>query len=140
MDTLHAKNGYLYIIGCLMRPGVLTFATDLEYHHYPPDTDLNDAYNIYRITYAEAPFYIIEIPSKDYKIAEQVAAIMNLKLQNGKPYNALAGEFRLACDSHSCFSLETLDHTAMPDDASKALRCEYEIVCKKIKSNVEDQR
>lgn len=114
MDHLQAKMGYSYIIGCLTRPGVVMFTTKLEYMHYPPNTELNDGYNIFRIMYAGAQFCIIEIPSADCQVAEQLAKECNLKFVNGKPYNATSEEFRLACDSRSCFTLETIDHTMLP--------------------------
>jgi hypothetical protein len=129
MDTLHAKRGHIYIIGCLMRPGALTFATELEYKYYTPNTDLNEAYNIFRIQYAETPFFIIEVPgaSTDRTIIDTLSASLNLKLQNGKPYNVNSGEFSLACDSQSCFTLETLDHSKIPKDQRAHLVKEYEL-------------
>lgn len=119
MDHLHAKRGYIYIIGCVTRPGVILFSVKLEFGHYPPESDLNDEYNIFRIQYSEAMFCIIEIPATDYAVAEKIAGECNLKLVNGKPYNAMTGEFSLACDSQSCYTLETVNHTLLPCTGEK---------------------
>lgn len=119
MDHLQAKRGCTYIIGCVTRPGVILFSVKLEFGHYPPNSELNDGYNIFRIQYAGAMFCIIEIPSTDFAIAETVARECNLKLVNGKPYNAESGNFRLACDSQSCFTLETVDHALLPANGTE---------------------
>lgn len=111
MDSLHAKKGCIYIIGCLTRPGAVPFAVDLEHKHYPPDSSLNDAYGLFRIDYAGGPYYILELPHKDYDLIDSMLYEYKLKLVNGKPFNAEAGEFRLACDSTACFTLESTDHS-----------------------------
>lgn len=119
MDHIYAKSGYLYIIGCLYRPGTLTFATELEHRYFPPsDTELNDLYTIFQLNYCEMPWYVIEVPNHTMKILEKLAKECKLKLVNGKPTqiqgndgNKVNGvnEFNLLCSAESCFTLET-DH------------------------------
>jgi len=126
MNELHAKAGQLYIIGCTMRPGTVTFATELEQQYFPPDTDINELFNIFLLQYSDTPHYIIEIPKSSYRIAEALAEELNLRLVNGKPYNTQAGPFGLVCSADSCFTLEIADHSKLPSELTDFLEGEYE--------------
>lgn len=122
MDNLHAKQGYIYIIGCTARLGSLRFATRLEYDQYPPDTPLNDSYNLFHTFYNSVPFYIIEIPNLDYQNVQKLAQECNLKLVPGKPCTPGTDSFGLACNAESCFTLETLDYTDLEQISSEDMR------------------
>jgi hypothetical protein len=126
IDTLHAKQGHFYLIGCTARPGALRFATQLEYHHYTPETPLNDQYNIFHTIYNKTPFYIIEVPSTDRIQIDKLATKCNLKLVNGKPFAPGQDSFRLVCDGSLCFTLETLDHSILPHDLHTMMKKEYD--------------
>ena len=119
-----ARQGCIYLIGCLYRPGALRFATSLESVYFPPDTDANDDYNIYQINYCNLPHYIIEVPCDCYEKAVKLATMYNLKLVNGKPNNPAADEFRLSCAGDQCFTLETLDMSLLPADLHEVLSAE----------------
>lgn len=112
MDQLHARSGCIYIIGCLLRPGTLTFATDLEHTYFSPDTDVNDLYNIFQLQYCGMPYYIIEIPHSSYQIAKTLADALGLKMVNGKPSSVGQAQpsdppFGLVCSASHCWTLET---------------------------------
>jgi hypothetical protein len=126
MDQLVAKQGYIYLIGCTIRPGALRFATQLEYTHYPPQTPLNEMYNIFHTVYNKSPFYIVEVPTTDHEKIVELATECNLKLVNGKPFAPGQSSFRLVCDSASCFTLETLDLCILPPDLRPLLKKEYD--------------
>jgi hypothetical protein len=107
MDILTARNTSCYIIGALDRPGTLLFATELEYQKYPPDTDLNDLYNIFFTKYGDAPHFIIEIPKADMEfICTEFIKSYNLVLQNGLPFGT-RGKFPLICNDTQAWTLET---------------------------------
>lgn len=117
MDTLHAKTGCVYIIGCLFRPGTLSFAVDLEHTYFEPDTDRNDLYQIFHLKYQNMPWYIIEIPANTMNIAEKLALECKLRLVNGKPTATGSGsgsgsEFGLLCSAEHCFTLESTEHNS----------------------------
>lgn len=129
---LHGKTGNIYLIGCLLRPGSLKFATELEHTYFCPDSDDNDLYNIYRLSYCKLPYYIIEIPVTSFKIAEKLATLCNLKLVNGKPYNSKSGPFRLTCSADSCFTLEAHDNYVESGSLSEILHQEHKDVKKNL--------
>ena len=133
MDELVSKKGNIYIIGCLLRPGTLKFATELEHTYFPPDTDRNDFYNIFRISYCNMPYYIIEIPSHSLEIVKKLANSLDLNVINGKPYNNEQGSFRLACNAESCFTLETKSYENM-GNWQEILKKEQQEVCLKMKN------
>ena len=133
MDELKSKKGNVYIIGCLLRPGALKFSKELEYNYFPPDTDNNEYYNIFQLSYANMPYYIIEIPENSINIAEKLAKNFNLKFVNGKPYSKQEGGFRLLCNPESCFTLETTSYENIRDWREN-LREEQHDVCLKIKN------
>lgn len=128
--SIQAKAGQIYVIGCLLRPGTLTFATQLEYEYFSPDTEANDLYQIFQLHYCHMPYYIIEIPRGSYAVAEGLANTLNLKLVNGKPTSSdpSVQPFGLVCSATSCFTLETADHTNT--DWSAQLIAEQENVLK----------
>jgi hypothetical protein len=134
--SIHAKAGQIYIIGCLLRPGTLTFATKLEYDYFAPDTEANDLYQIFRIQYCDMPYYILEIPSGSYGVAERLADSLNLKLVNGKPTSTdpSTPSFGLVCSATSCFTLETKSFEVFEEGSdhvwSKQLIVERENVLK----------
>lgn len=125
MDQLVAKQGYIYLIGCTIRPGAVRFATQLEHLHYAPQTQLNELYNIFHTLYNKSPYYILEVPTTDHEKIVELAAECNLKLVNGKPFAPGQSSFRLICDSNSCFTLETLDLSILPSDLRPLLKKEY---------------
>ena len=133
MDELVSKKGNIYIIGCLLRPGTLKFATELEHTYFPPDTDSNDFYNIFRISYCNMPYYIIEIPSHCLEIVKTLANSLDLNVISGKPYNSEQGSFRLACNAESCFTLETKSYENM-GNWQEILKKEQQEVCLKMKN------
>lgn len=108
MEGMYAKSGCIYIIGCLLRPGTLSFATQLEYDYFPPDTDENDLYNIFRLQYCGAPYYIIEVPHHSHTVANALASKLGLKMVHGKPTSSDGPPFALLCGAESCFTLETV--------------------------------
>lgn len=115
MDTLHAKSGCIYIIGCLLRPGALSFAVDLEHKYFEPDTDRNDLYQIFHVKYQNMPWYIIEIPADSFDITDKLATECKLRLVQGKPMSGSMGsgsgsEFSLLCSADHCFTLESTEH------------------------------
>jgi hypothetical protein len=112
-DIIQTKAGYMYIICHLFRPGGITFATELEHRHYPPDEVINDLFTIFNITYHGGTHFVIEIPSSKiaYEQADAVAKECNLNLVPGKPFNGLT-EFPVNCLPDHCFVLETLNHDA----------------------------
>jgi hypothetical protein len=110
-DIIQTKAGYMYIICHLFRPGGITFATELEHRHYPPDEAINDLFTIFNITYHGGTHFVIEIPSSKqaYDQANGVAKECNLKLVPGKPFNGLM-EFPVNCLPDHCFVMETINH------------------------------
>jgi hypothetical protein len=107
----------------------LTFATQLEYDYFAPDTEANDLYQIFQLHYCHMPYYVLEIPRGSYNIAEGLAGTLNLRLVNGKPTSTdqKVPPFGLVCSAASCFTLETVNHSA---DWSAQLIAEQENVLK----------
>ena len=124
MSDVDGRAGCIYIISCLLRPGAIYFATELEEQYFSPDTSANDDYTLFQLTYCGLPHYIIEIPSHSYGHAMDVAKRYNLIMVNGKPNSPSAGEFRLSCAGDQCFTLETLDQSILPVDLSDMLKRE----------------
>jgi hypothetical protein len=110
-DALQTKAGCIYIICHILRPGGISFATELEHRHYPPDEPINDLFSIFNVTYQGGVHFVIELPTgkQAYDQACSVAAEFNLKLVPGKPYNGVE-EFPVNCLADHCFVLETVDH------------------------------
>jgi hypothetical protein len=106
MDIITANATSCYIIGALDRPETLSFATNLEYENYPPDTALNESYNIFYTKYGDAPHYIIEIPKRDMAFIANFILPYNLVLRNGLPFGN-HGKFPLLCDDTQAWTLET---------------------------------
>jgi hypothetical protein len=105
MDILLAKKACLYIISHMYRPKAIQFAVELENLYYPPDTDSNDSYQIFNVTYEGGMHYVIEIPMQDYHKAEKLANNHGLKMVAGKPFNGIK-EFPVNCSADACFVLE----------------------------------
>ncbi len=130
MEVLPAKNGCMYIICHLTRPGGLSFAMDLEHRYYNPSEAINETFQIFNVTYDGGTHFVIEIPAgrESYNQATEVAAEFNLKLVPGKPFNGLE-EFPVRCTADKCFVLETVDHDKLGDLASEMqiLREKYSI-------------
>ena len=114
LENLNGRNGCIYIVCPLVRPGALMFATKLEHEHYPVGSVLNDAYHIFHINYCDTPYYIIEIPGSDLGTASRLAQECNLKPLNGKPFSP-GHNFNLLCDAMSCFTLESYNASAGPE-------------------------
>jgi hypothetical protein len=108
------RQGCIYFIGCLIRPGAIDFATQLEEQYFAPDTSANEDYNIIQINYSCLPHYIIEVPQGCHQLANELATLYNLKLVNGKPQSIGGEAFALSCSGDMCFTLETLDHARLP--------------------------
>lgn len=123
-----AKSGCIYIIADCHRPGTLTFAAELEHQYYPPDTELNEYYNLFNVKYAKSMlFYVIEVTTGKYMTRgklDNLAKRNNLKLVYGKPYDG-NNEFPVKCLPEHCFTLETRDHKKLDKDIVKALEDEY---------------
>jgi len=102
-----ARQGCIYLIACLLRPGAIDFATQLEEDFFTPDTDANSDYNIIQINYCSLPHYILELPCAIYPEAEALAREYNLQLVPGKPHCIGGSEFSLSCSGDMCFTLET---------------------------------
>ena len=113
LDNLDAKSGSIYIIVNLYRLGALSFVTELEHLHYPPDTDRNDDFNVFYLTYRDLPHCIVEVPAKDICLIESEAARHKLTLVNGKPLSPTYSEFRLKCSGEQCYTIETAQHQSM---------------------------
>jgi len=112
MEIITAKQGYIYIVGYIYRPGCLTFTTELEHTCFPPNTELNELFNIYMVTYTEMMFNVVEIP-KTNETLEHCYSIANssgLRLVPGKPWNGKK-EFPVNCKPDACFTLETAKHS-----------------------------
>jgi hypothetical protein len=128
MQVIEAKQGCMYFICHLFRPGGLTFATELEHRFYPPDEAINEVFQIFNVTYGAGPHYAIEIPASKqaYQQAETLAEEMNLKLVPGKPFNG-QDEFPIRCAADKCFVLETAVHDAMEnfEEEITALKKKY---------------
>lgn len=122
MDIINAKAGYIYIIGYIYRPGCSSFACELEHRYYPPDTELNELYNMFMLKYEGMLHMVIEIPagktSAEWRRCDQLATELGLKLVPGKPWNG-RDEFPVRCLPDACFTLETANHA---DLAEKDLR------------------
>jgi hypothetical protein len=140
MDQLHAKSGCLYIIGCLLRPGALTFATDLEHTYFPPDTETNDLYNIFQLQYHGMPYYIIEIPQSQsiFKVIEELSKQCKLKLVNGKPSSTEGDSFGLLCSAEACYTLEASGSPESTDPMPTQLRDEQALVRERLKMTETD--
>ena len=141
MDQLHAKSGCLYIIGCLLRPGALTYATDLEHTYFSPDTEQNCLYNIFQLQYCGMPYYIVEIPHSSYTISKELANKCKLKMVTGKPSSTKIGDppFGLICNNESCYTLESIhvDHKVTSDWQTE-LKIEQENVRQRLKMTPTD--
>lgn len=122
MDTIVAKAGYLYIVGYIYRPGCTSFACILEHTRYPPDTALNELYNMYLLKYSGSMHLVIEIPSskENYNACQEIATQNGLRLVSGKPWNGIT-EFPVKCAPDACFTLETLDHEQLAGTDIKSL-------------------
>jgi hypothetical protein len=122
MDIVSGKKGAVYIIGDMYRLGFSTLMCEIEHRFYPPDTLLNEGYNIFLITYGMITFVVMELDCPDMKAVEEVAYGLNLKLVNGKPYNNKR-EFPVLCGADQCFVVEGLpeDIIDIKDDLKKEL-------------------
>lgn len=130
MDVLSAKNGCMYIICHLTRPGGVSFAMELEHRYYYPGEAINEIFQIFNVTYDGGTHFVIEIPAglQAYNQVTEVAAEFNLKIVPGKPFNGHE-EFPVRCTADKCFVLETVDHEILGDITSemKRLREKYSI-------------
>ena len=120
---LQTKAGCTYIICHMLRPGGISFVTELEHRHYPPDESINDLFTIFNVSYHGGMHFVIELPAgkQAYEQAIAVAAEFNLKLVPGKPYNG-GEEFPVKCLPDHCFVLETVDHSQVGDIMKEANR------------------
>uniref|UniRef100_A0A6C0J4H9 Uncharacterized protein n=1 Tax=viral metagenome TaxID=1070528 RepID=A0A6C0J4H9_9ZZZZ len=111
MEIIEAKQGCVYIIGYVYRPGCVSFSVELEHVHYPPDTDLNTLYQIFSVKYNDMMHYVIEIKKNNTSIEQcyKLSCKHNLKLVSGKPWNG-TDEFPVKCMPEACFTLETIKH------------------------------
>lgn len=105
---MEGKMGYIYIIGNLFRKGVASFISELEFVHYPPETEANDKFNVFYTTYQNMVHVIAEIPSRDYGLADLIAVKTGLRLVPGKPHDGNE-PFSLKCGDGCCFTLEFID-------------------------------
>jgi hypothetical protein len=123
MEVIEAKNGCMYIICHIYRPGGITFANELEHQFYPPDEPVNEVFQIFNVTYNGGPHFAIEIPAgkQAYEQAASLATQINLKLVPGKPYNGV-DEFPIKCSADKCFVLETVDHASLGNIIEEAQR------------------
>jgi hypothetical protein len=123
----HLKS--IYIVCNLHRLGAATFLTRLEHEHYPPDTTKNDDFHVFHIFYNKLPYYVIEIPVKDYPIIVSLADQCGFKPVQGKPQSMGDEEkFNLQCPDFSCFTLENKDpteHDALSEAYKAQLNAEY---------------
>ena len=104
MDCLESRNKSLYLVSSMARKGAIDFLTRLEYDFYPPDTDKNDDFNVFHTTYNQILHYIIEIPSRDFETARQLALTYNFKCVPGLPHQPGGDDFSI--HGHACFTLE----------------------------------
>jgi hypothetical protein len=113
MPIIMAKQGHLYVIGMLHRPGIASFMYYLEHQYFPPaEVTLNDLYQLYHTDYQTVTYLIAEIPAKGAVTSSQLhqlAANYGLRLVNGKPFDGQS-EFPIECTADACFTLETADH------------------------------
>ena len=67
------------------RLGGQLFAVRLEYEHYPPRSGKNKNFDFNIVNWQEFAWFVVGIPRQDYGVAEQVAADVGLKLEDGSP-------------------------------------------------------
>lgn len=131
MEMMTARSNSCYIVGSLDRPEAASFMTDLEYTHYPPDTDLNELYNVFPALYGGTRYFIIEIPMKDMKfINNEFITSYDLILQNGLPFGN-HGKFPLICNDAQAWTLETKIHKGenkTPEQIHQLLIDEHQII------------
>jgi hypothetical protein len=101
----HLKS--IYLVCNIHRLGGATFLTRLEYEHYAPDSERNDDFTVYHLFYNNIPYYIIEIPAKDFKLVPALAEECGLRPVPGKPQSIGDDAFNLKCPDFSCFTLES---------------------------------
>ena len=121
------RQGCIYLISSVYRPGAIYFAMALENQYFIPDTAANDEFNILQINYCGLTHYIIEIPNTYYDIAQTLATEYNLKLVSGKPEAIGHESFRFSCAADTCFTLETLDQSLLERDLRMILTREHSI-------------
>ena len=104
MDVLEGRCNSIYIVCNVCRLNALTFLTRLEYDYYHPETDATDDFYVFQTAYQNGTYYIIELPARDYSIAETLARELNFKFIAGKPHTPGGERFNLKSDA--CFTLE----------------------------------
>lgn len=128
IDFIPGHLNSIYIICHLHRLGAATFLTRMEHEHYPPTTDRNDDFTVFHIFYNKLPYYIIEMPAKDYPFVLPLAVECGLRPVPGQPQAVGDDRFNLKCPDFSCFTLENKD--PIEQDATSAaykaqLKAEY---------------
>lgn len=112
-QELVGKQGAIYIIGQIHRPGTMSFMVELEHTHYDPaNEELNEAFHVFTLMYNNAMFFVIELDPyerPDTATLHALALRYRLELVNGKPYNGKY-EFPARCAPDTCFTLETRNH------------------------------
>ena len=136
MDIITAKPGYIYIVGYIYRPGCLTFSTTLEHQYYPPETVMNELFNIYMVKYNDMLFNVVELPQSKSALEQcyRICHDCGLRMVPGKPWNGKM-EFPLNCRPDACFTLETStsghnlynnrDLRQIIEDEAKNIRTKY---------------
>lgn len=81
--ALKSLPGYIHYIGLVMRHGMMKFATRLEWEHFEPMTEKNDAYHITLSNWQGLVICIISVPMQYKAAADTIAAECGLDPKEG---------------------------------------------------------
>lgn len=84
--ALAQQTDRLFLVCMLLRPGVATFTTRLEFEHFPPLTAANAELDLYTVEWSDLPWAVISIPKTKRHLAEEVAEQCGLRIADGIPW------------------------------------------------------
>ena len=119
--ALSNQTDRLYLIALLIRPGVASFTTKLEFEHFPPLSAKNDELDVYILEWFDLPWTVVSIPMNQRSVAESVAAEVGLRFTDGIPLMFGDGkEEFFPLSGSNVFSLENIPGSPVYDGFKKA--------------------
>ena len=100
LQKLDEDPSLFHIAVTMLRDGAVAFVTLLELKHYSPDTPENDRLIFHMMDFGGIPSGVMTIPAEDRWKAEEVAAMLKMRLADGVP-TMISGEGVLRFPMHS---------------------------------------
>jgi len=117
----------LYLAVMTMRPNAHLFVTQLEFKHYPPQTDKNDLFDFWCILWEGIPWAVVGIPEQDRHLADEVAAEAGLRIANGVPHLITGeGTITFPYDYRNVMTMENTPESRAYDGAEAQKEMEKE--------------